>query len=415
MKTQRSRRVWLYVVLAVAAVAIVVFLSERTPVPQVPVQTITRATLSAAISTNGRIEPIAPYEMRSLVSSHVTTIHAKEGQQVKAGQPLVDLDDSELQANIAREQEVLLNNQENLRIARSGGKKAELAQLESDIHKADLEHDRQQANISALEKLVAQQAATPQELTDDRASLARTEADQQRLRVARADFVRQTKLDENRVALLVQQSQDNLRDLQSKLASTSVKAPINGTLYSLPVHANDPVQTGMLVAAVADLKQIRVRVFVDEPELGLLEPGQTLVVTWDALPNHSWTGKTDQTPRQVVPHGTRTVGELLCPLNNDDQRLIPNTNVNVQIHLRTRENVVSAPRGAVVFEGSHRFVFVVENGDSITRVHKREIKIGIADSTTYEIVSGLNEGEVIALPSNLVLKDGTKIQPIKPE
>jgi HlyD family secretion protein len=415
MKTQRSRRVWLYIGLAIAAVAVIVFLSERTPVPQVPVQAVTRATLSAAISTNGRIEPITPYEMRSLVSSHVTKIRAKEGQQVKAGQPLVDLDDSELQANIAREKEMLLNNQENLRIARSGGKTAELAQLDSDSHKANVEHDRQQANIAALEKLVAQQAATPQELTDARASLAHTEADQQRLQAARADLVRRTKMDEDRVALLVQQSQENLRDLQEKLASTHVKAPISGTLYSFPVHENDPIQAGMLVAAVADLKHIRVRAFVDEPELGLLEPGQTLVVTWDALPNHTWTGKTEMTPRQVVPHGARTVGELLCPLNNDDQRLIPNTNVNVQIHLRTRENVVSAPRGAVVFEGSHRFVFVLENGDTITRIHKREIKIGIADATTYEVVSGLNEGEMIALPSNLVLKDGMKIQTIKPE
>jgi hypothetical protein len=57
----------------------------------------------------------------------------------------------------------------------------------------------------------------------------------------------------------------------------------------------------------------------------------------------------------------------------------------------------------------------VENGDSITRIHKREIKIGIADATTYEVVSGLNEGEVIALSNNLVLKDGMKIQAVKQE
>jgi HlyD family secretion protein len=415
MKPLRSRRVWLYWGLAIATIAVVVGLAERRPLPEVPVQTIGRATLSAAISTNGKIEPITPYEMRSLVSSHVTKIHAREGQAVKAGQPLVDLDDSELQAGIAREKETLLSNQENLRIARSGGKMAELAQLESDIRKANSDHDRLQANVTALEKLVAQQAATPQELTDARASLIRTEADQRHLQASRADFVRQTKLDEDRYALLVQQEQDNLRDLQSKLASTHVKAPINGTLYSFPVHQNASIKEGDLLAAVADLKKIRVRAFVDEPELALLEPGQTLVVTWDALPNRSWTGKTDQLPRQVVPHGTRTVGELLCPLNNDDQKLIPNINVIVRIHLRTRENVVAVPRGAVVSEGASRYVFVAEKGDLITYLHKREIKIGIADSTTYEVVSGLNEGEVIALPSNLDLKDGMKVHAIKPE
>jgi HlyD family secretion protein len=415
MKTQRSRRVWLYVVLAIAAVVVIVVLSERTPTPQVPVQTITRATLSAAISTNGKIEPITPYEMRALSGSHVTKVHVKEGQLVKVGQPLVDLDDTEVQAEIAQEKETLLKNQEDLRIARSGGKITELARLDGDIHKATVEHDRLQANIAALEKLVAQQAATQQELIDARASLARTEADQRQLQAARLDFVRQAKLDEDRIALLIQQSQNKLRDLQEKLASAHVKAPINGTLYSFPVHMNDPIKQGDLLAAIADLRQIRVRAFVDEPELGLLEPGQTLVVTWDALPNHSWKGKTDQVPRQVVPHGTRTVGELLCPLNNDDQRLIPNTNVNIQIDLRTRENVITAPRGAVISEGSHRYVFVPADGGPTTRIQKREVKIGIADSTTFEIVSGLNEGEQIVLPSNFTLKDGMKVQIIKQE
>jgi HlyD family secretion protein len=415
VKTVRSRRVWLYLGLAIAAIVAVIFLSERRPIPEVPVQTIGRATISAAISTNGKIEPITPYEMRALVNSHVTKVHVQEGQLVNTGQPLVDLDDSELQASIAREKEALLNNQEKLRVARSGGNVARLAQLDSDIRKANADHDRLQANVTALEKLVAQQAATPQELTDARANLARTESDQRRLQAERADFVRQTKMDEDSAALLVQQGQNNLRDLQEKLASTHVAAPINGTLYSLPVHASDPIKGGDLLAAVADLKQIRVRAFVDEPDLGLLEPGQTVVVTWDGLPNHSWTGKTDLVPRQVVPHGTRAVGELLCTLNNDDQRLIPNTIVIVKIQLKTRVNVVTAPRGAVVIEGSHRYVYVVEDGASITRIHKREIKIGIADSTTYEIVSGLNEGEVIALQSNLVLTDGMKIHTIKPE
>lgn len=415
MKTVRASRVWLYLGLAIAAIVAVIFLSERRPIPEVPVQTIERATISAAISTNGKIEPITPYEMRALVNSHVTKVHVREGQLVKAGQPLVDLDDSELQGSIAREREALLNNQEKLRIARSGGNVAKLAQLDSDIRKANADHDRLQTNVTTLEKLVAQQAATPQELTDARANLARTESDQRQMQAARADFVRQTKMEEDSSALLVQQGQNNLRDLQEKLGSTHVTAPINGTLYSLPVHANDPVKGGDLLAAVADLKQIRVRAYVDEPELGMLEPGQTVVVTWDGLPNHSWTGKTDQLPRQVVPHGTRAVGELLCALNNDDQKLIPNTNVIVLIQLKTRVNVVTAPRGAVVIEGAHRYVYVVEDGSSITRIHKREIKIGIADSTTYEIVSGLNEGEVIALQSNLVLTDGMKIQTTKPE
>ena len=415
MKSKRWKLVWLSIVLVLLAIAALVFLSGRTPVPDVSVQTVSRGNLSAAITTNGKIEPITPYEMRALLPSHVTKISATEGQLVKKGQLLLEMDNSQLQAEVAHAREGLVSNQENLRIAQAGGQATQLAQLDSDIRKDDLEHARVQNNIATLEKLVAQQAATQQDLTNARANLATIEADQRRLAASRADFVRQTKLDVDRLTLLFQQSQDNLNDLEKKLASTRVTAPVDGTLYALPVQMNDPVKVGDLLAAVADLRQIRVRIFVDEPELGQLAPGQTVVVTWDALPNRTWTGHTTQIPREVVPHGTRTVGEVLCPLNNDDQRLIPNTNVNVRIELQARNNVVVAPRGAIVFDGSRRYVFVVEKGSPYSVLHKREVHLGISDSTTFEVLSGLNVGDVIALPSNIEPKDGMKIKAVQSE
>src|SRR4029077_15341517 len=117
-------------------------------------------------------------------------------------------------------------------------------------------------------------------------------------------------------------------------------------------------------------------VFVDEPELGKLVPGQNITITWDALTGRSWTGHASQIPRQVVPHGTRTVGELLCPINNDDQRLIPNTNVNARIEVAVRANVLVVPRGAILFDGSHRFIFAVESGSQSSVLHKREVDLG---------------------------------------
>ncbi len=415
MKSKRLRLAWLYVILALGAIAALVLLSGRKPDPTVTTQTVARANLSSAISTNGKIEPVTPYEMRSLVQSHVTNVHASEGQLVKKGQPLVDLEDGQLRASVARAREELVNNQENLRIARSGGQVTQLAQLDGDLRKTDVEHGRLQAEVAKLEKLVAQQAATGQELTLARANLARTESDRDRLTASRADFVRQTKLDADRLALLVSQAQDNLNNLQQKLNSTHIAAPADGTLYSLPVHMNDPIKEGDLIAAVADLKQIRVRAFVDEPELAELVPGQTIETTWDALPGRSWTGHTSQLPRQVVQHGTRTVGELLCPINNDDQRLIPNTNVNVRIELALRANVIVVPRGAILFDGPHRSVFLVESGTPASTLHKREVRLGISDSTRYEVVSGLKEGDVIALLGNIEPRDAMKVHVEQPE
>ena len=416
MKSKRLRLAWLYVVLALGAIVALVLLSGRKPVPSVTTQTVARANLSSAISTNGKVEPVTPYEMRALVQSHVTKINATEGQPVKKGQLLVELDDGQLRADVAHAREELLNNQENLRIAQTGGQATQLAQLDSDIRKTEVERTRLQSLVATLEKLVAQQAATPHDLNEARSSLARTESDRERLIASRADFVRQTKLDADRQMLLVSQSQENLHNLQQKLSSTHITAPVDGTLYSLPVHPNESVKEGDLLAAVADLKQVRVRAFVDEPEMGALVPGQTVLVTWDALLGRTWTGRTSQIPRQVVQHLTRTVGELLCPINNDDQRLIPNTNVNVRIELALRANVVVVPRGAIFFEQSHRSVFVVEAGTPNSILHKREVRLGISDSTTYEVLSGLKEGDVIAILGNISEpRDGMKVRVEQPE
>jgi HlyD family secretion protein len=416
MKSKRLKLAWLYVVLALGAIVALVELSGRKPVPIVPTHTVSRANIGSAISTNGKVEPVTPYEMRSLVQSHVTNVHAIEGQLVKKGQPILDLDDVQLRADLSRAREELVTNQENLRIAQTGGQATQLAQLDGDIRKTEVERARLQASVATLEKLVAQQAATPHDLSETRASLARTESDRDKLIASRADFVRNAKLDTDRIALLVSQSQETLQNLQQKLNSTHVTAPADGTLYSLPVQVNNLVKEGDLLAAVADLKQIRVRAFVDEPDLAGLVPGQNVTVTWDALLGRTWTGRTTQVPRQVVAHGTRTVGELLCPVNNDDQRLIPNTNVNVRIALAERTNVLVVPRGAIVFDGSHRYVFVVESGTPSSTLHKREVQLGISDSTRYEVLNGLKEGDVIALIGNIIQPtDGMKIRVERPE
>jgi len=98
---------------------------------------------------------------------------------------------------------------------------------------------------------------------------------------------------------------------------------------------------------MADLHQVRVRAFIDEPEMGGLEPGLPVRITWDALENRTWAGRTEITPKQVVSHSSRSVGELLCSVENAKLELLPNTNVNVRINSRERLNVLAVPRGSV--------------------------------------------------------------------
>ena len=245
----------------------------------------------------------------------------------------------------------------------------------------------------------------------ERAQLAAAQADAQQAEKAQDEFRRQLALDAQEDGLLAEHYRDEVRDLSDKVNSASVIAPADGTLYSLPVHAGDFVHTGDLIAEMADLHEVRVRAFIDEPELGGLEENQTVEITWDALPDRVWTGHTEMVPKQVVPHGTRSVGETLCSVENEKLDLIPNITVDVRILLRERPNVLVVPRGAVAIDGNRRFVYVVVDN----RLSRREIVVGIASPVSYQVVSGLNEGDLVALPGEVQLKDKMKIQPVTPE
>jgi HlyD family secretion protein len=198
--------------------------------------------------------------------------------------------------------------------------------------------------------------------------------------------------------------------LEDKVGNGRITAPVDGTLYSLPAKAGDYVKVGDLLAEMADLHKVRVRAFIDEPEMGGLEVGDPVKITWDALPNRVWQGKTEIVPKQVVSRGNRSVGELLCSVANDKLELLPNTNVNVRINAKERNNVVAVSRGAVESESGKRYVFVVKKGVGTETLEKRQIEVGIADATNYEVVSGLKENEVVALPGDVEFRDGMKVK-----
>ncbi len=401
---------WLLLAGAVATVIVLVKLSGRQPVPRVAVVQVVRENLNATISSNGKVEPITPYSLRAQFPTFVEKVLAVEGQAVTRGQLLLTLVADDVHAELDRAREQLVAAQDALRSARTGGRADEAAQLESDLRKAEIERERLRRERAALERLVAQQAATKEELRQNQAALARAEADWQRLQSTREEFIRRTRLEVERAALLVEHSRSQIRSLEDKVRSARVTAPVDGTLYSLPVRARDFVKVGDLMAELADLHRVRVRAFIDEPELGGIEPDQTVEITWDALPSKTWEGRTEQIPKQVVPRGTRSVGEVLCSVANDKLELLPNININVRIHLRERRNALVVPRGAVRIEGTHRYVYMVGNGGLGTRLHKREIKVGIASATKYEVLEGLSGGETVALPGDIELRDDMAVR-----
>lgn len=402
----RSLAQFLRVAFLPLVVASLVVLSGCGRDPDVQVVQVSRDNLQASITSNGKVEPINPFVFRAAFPTFVLKVIAAEGQAVRKGQTILTLDAADVESQLAAARSNLLTAKSDLLNARSGGPPDEVAQIDGDLRKtqaqvANLEQTQQQ-----LRQLYAKQATTQAELDKNALELETARAVLQTLQQKKDDLVHRAALDVDRLTFLVQQESDLVRSLETKVRSALVIAPVNGTLYSLPVHAGDYVAVGQELAQIADLRKVQVRAFVDEPDLGGLAPDQEVRITWDAMPNREWSGRIEQIPKQVVAHGTRSVGEVLCSVDNDKLELLPNTNVSVWILEHARRNVLSVSRAAVRSDGPHRYVFFVDDG----RLRRKEISVGIASASKYEILSGLSEGDRVAIPGDVDLKDGMSVR-----
>jgi HlyD family secretion protein len=418
MERKLRNRILIFLVAAGIVAYLLVRLSGRQPVAKIMAVRPARENLVASVSTNGKVEPVSPFVVRAQLDTFVEKVHVTEGQSVKKGQLLLELDVKDAAAQMAQAQSRLLQAQDDLRAALGGGRSDAAAKASGDLAKALAERDRIKRSHDALQRLVAQQAATKDELAANEVELTKAQTEVDRLTAVKQEFGRSVKLDAGKFQLAVQQAQNEVAALNDKVRDGRIAAPADGTLYSLPVKQGNFVKVGDLLAEMADLHQVRVRAFVDEPELGGLEPNEAVRITWDALPNRSWEGKTTVIPKQVVSRNSRSVGELLCSVNNEKLELLPNINVDVRISARERTGVLTVPRSAVGSSGGMRFVFVVKDGGinvGKKSLEKRPIVVGIADAANYEVVAGLSGGELVALPGDFDLRDGMLVQVTNPD
>jgi HlyD family secretion protein len=399
-----------WVILALAAglaLIVTIILASRGQVPQVTVVPITHQDLNAAVTSNGKVEPISPTIARAEFPAFVSQVFGTEGQSVRRGEVILKLDSADIRGQLAQAQGDLLAARTDLRNAHAGGPPDQVAELQGDLQQAKVEVASLEQSHKALADLVAKQAATQDELSQNEVNLTKARAKLQSLEERRQALAEKASVSGESAALRISQDRDTIGSLEDKLRSATVVAPVDGTLYSLPIHAGDYVQTGQVLAEMADLRHVRVRAFVDEPDLGWLETGQSVEVTWDAKPGQVWTGQTTQIPKQVVPRESRSVGEVLCSVDNHSRELLPNVNVEVRIMVRERKDALVVPRAAVSYDKKgQRYVYVFDDG----KVHRRNITVGIASASNYEVLSGLTLDERVALPADVRLRNGMDVR-----
>jgi HlyD family secretion protein len=397
------RRLWW---LLIPVLLIVWLVARRSAPPQVPFTKVTRETLVSTLSTNGKVEPVESAAVRAEGAGPIQAIHVARGQQVVKGQLLVTLSAEAAQADLATAQSRFAQAQAELETLSRGGRASEQAEIESGLVRARADLANAQREHETLRRLVEKKAATPADLNAAREAVQRAELQIQALDRRRSSLV--TPPDKSAAQARLEEARASAAAATRRIETAQIRSPMPGVVYHLEVKPGAYVQPGDLIAQVGRLNQLRVIVFVDEPELGSVEEGMPVTITWDALPGRQWKGTVEKAPLQVVALGTRQVGEVICTIENPDLSLIPGTNINAEIRSRVVQRALTVPKEALRREGNDTGVLKLE-GD---RVVWRKVRLGTSSVTRVEVLEGLSEGDPVAMPVDRPLKSGDEVAPL---
>jgi HlyD family secretion protein len=409
MPTTETRRLNPYaltgIVLAVVALAILAIRTFTRNAVEVKASEVTHQNLLKTTPTNGRVEPIEPFQAHAQTPGVVTKLYVQIGQKVKKGDLLLKMEDADAVSRLATANASLSTAQATSHDLQQGGSQEERLSIASDLNRAQQQKQQAETALAALHQLEQKGAASASEVA----------AAQQRLQSANATLLaiqqrqtdRYSATDRSKVQAQLSDARASVAAAQNSVGNANIRSPLNGTVYSIPVTAYDFVQVGQSLMDVADLNRIQVRAYFDEPEIGKLAVGQAVKITWDAKPNETWHGHISRVPSTVIVYGTRNVGECIITVDDAQGDLLPNTNVIVTVTTSQRFNVLTVPREALHTEGGDFVYRIVQD-----RLVRTPVKIGITNLTRVEILGGLSEKDTVALnaTSNRDLSNGLVVK-----
>jgi HlyD family secretion protein len=219
--------------------------------------------------------------------------------------------------------------------------------------------------------------------------------------------VRYRPSDRREAAARVADAQASLDAARNQFNNANISSPMAGTVYSINVVAYDFVPVGADLIRVADLNNVEIRAYFDEPEIGKLAAGQPVKITWDGRPNRVWHGHIKQAPIAAMALGPRSVGECIIAVDDSKEDLLPNTNVIVTVTIQQHFHVLTIPRNALHTQGQANFVYRIVDGSA----RRTPVDVGIINLDRAEITHGLNENDQVILNTadNRELRDGEPV------
>jgi RND family efflux transporter MFP subunit len=310
---------------------------------------VVRRHLDASVEVAGDLEPFQQVDVKPEVSARVRKIWVKVGQSVEIGQPLVELDDTDLFS--------------------------EKRSAETDIAGARVECEQAQRSFVRAERLF-QKKLVSQEVYDEA--------------VTARDLARNS----------LEKTERRLQIVMDRLAKTRIVAPMAGVVLLIPVVegqvvvAAASVNSGTTLLRLADVGRMQITTHINQVDVAQIYVGQKVGFGVDALPGVAMAGEVGAVaPIATVKNNVKGF-EVKVWLGAVDPRVRPGMTANVSIPTKRAENVLAVPIHAVFTDGAGKKIVYVLKGEV---PESREIAVGMSTLDAVEVLSGLEEGERILL------------------
>ena len=436
MTSSRTKVLIGLAILAVgAAVVYANFYFKRAEGKEVAVEVIKKRDLESVVSASGKIQPKRSVNISADTMGRVTELAINEGDTVKKGQFLLQIDPRNLESNYQRGQAAVAASQ------------AQLEQFRTAVETARTSLQLAQENLKRQRDLWAEQLTTKEAL--DRAETEARLREKELLNAQQQIATQQARIREQQAAL---------SSARYDLTKVRIESPIDGIVTRRNIEQGEMVvigtmnNAGTVLMTLADMSVIEAEVEVDETDIPFVRIGQPAKVTIDAIPGKEFTGKVTEignSPIQTTGQtGTQATNfKVVVTLDTQIPEVRPGFTCTAEITTATRQQAVAVPIQAMVVremvvdekeqivrmprtEGRRRGVetpvsaqelpagqkrkelegvFVVKDGQAVFT----PVKTGIAGDKYFELLSGLEEGaQVITGPFNSVrdLQDGDKVR-----
>jgi len=396
--SRKSKRFWIWLIAAGVLVVLVLGLGlahlvKGSTIDPNKLAKVTRGDVARSVVATGKIQPITKVEVKSKASGIVEKLYVDINYVVHKGQPLAQLDQQEILAQVNAQRAQLAGAEANVSTyeANIEQDKVNAAAPDLPMYRATLDRNLQMQK----EGIVSRQALDDAN-KDYLAALTRRDSSKAQIGVDTA------KLKQARAQ--VQQSQASLRQLEEQLGYTTIVAPMDGVILSRDVEIGAAVSsilvlgsTATLVMTEGDINQVYVQGKVDEADIAHVYMSQPARIKVESFRDRIFQGKVTKIAPLGVEKDNVTTFEVRVSIDNPGGELKANMTANAEILLDEHKRVLTVPENAVMYDGQKNASVEVPDKKQKEGKRKVSIKVGLSNGSVTEILSGLKEGEQVVL------------------